>query len=152
MVELPEMFSPQSMAHVLRTLISRDLVPVITHPERNPELQRTPSLLREWIDLGCLGQVTAQSLTGRFGKRAGAAGWDFVRSGCIQFVASDAHDIRHRPPRLDEARATLARQLGEVFAQCLTTEYPLALIENREVPVDDFAGQLRRRKWYQFWR
>ena len=152
MVELPEMFSPASMEQALTRLMRIDLVPVITHPERNPVLQRTPSLLRQWIDLGCRGQVTAQSLTGRFGRSAGKAGWSFLRSGCIHFVASDGHDVHHRPPRLDQARDALSRQVGEDAAQHLTTEYPRALIENREVPADALADRLTRRKWYHFWR
>jgi protein-tyrosine phosphatase len=43
MVELPEMFSPDSIARVLRSLSSQDMLPVITHPERNPVLQRSLS-------------------------------------------------------------------------------------------------------------
>src|ERR1051325_7668302 len=96
MVELPEMFSPSSMERALRQLYSKGIIPVITHLERNPVLQRSPASLRQWVDRGgCLAQVTAQSLTGRFGTRAKSAAWQFLRSGHIHFVASDCHDVTH---------------------------------------------------------
>jgi protein-tyrosine phosphatase len=43
-------------------------VPVITHPERNPILRGSQQRLQKWIEMGCLLQVAAQSLTDRFGK------------------------------------------------------------------------------------
>ena len=151
MVELPEMFSPASIEHALRQLLSAGMIPVVTHPERNPVLQRSPEPLHRWIDFGCLAQVTAQSLTGRFGGRAKRSAWQFLRSGQIHFVASDAHDTVHRPPCLDEARDLLHREIGEYFTRCLLVDYPLAVIGNREPPMDAISAP-EPRKWYTFWR
>lgn len=152
MVELPEMFSPASMEQVLGQLISTGMIPVITHPERNPVLHRSPDALHPWVDQGCLAQVTAQSLTGWFGGSTKQLAWRFVRSGHIHFVASDGHDIRNRPPRLDEARDLLNQEIGEPLTYCLTIEHPLAVIEDREAPMDAFSRPLQPRKWYRFWR
>ena len=89
MVELPEMFSPVAMDQALWQLSSKGILPVITHPERNPVLLRSPEVLQGWVNRGCFAQVTAQSLTGRFGKRAKEAAWRFLRAGAIHIVASD---------------------------------------------------------------
>jgi protein-tyrosine phosphatase len=152
MVELPEMFSSASMERVLHQLSSKGIIPVITHPERNPVLQRSPDSLRGWVDQGCLAQVTAQSLTGRFGRSAKRAAWGLLRTGHIHFVASDGHDTKLRPPRLDEARDLLNREIGEFLTRCLTFDHPQAVIENREASMDAVGFPLQPRNWYQFWR
>ena len=151
MVELPETFSPVSMDQALWQLSSKGMLPVVTHPERNPVLQRSPEVLQRWVDRGCLAQVTAQSLTGRFGKSARTAAWRFLRAGNIHFAASDAHDTRHRPPRLDEARDLLIQEIGEFLTDCLTVEHPRAVIENRDVSME-MSIEPAPRKWYHWWR
>ena len=45
---------------------------IVTHPERYTVLYQRPNMLADWIRKGCLVQVTASSLYGRFGKLAEA--------------------------------------------------------------------------------
>jgi len=150
MVELPEMFSPASMDHALQQLWAKGMIPVVTHPERNPVLQRSPQVLQDWVDRGYLAQVTAQSFTGRFGNRAKSAAWKFLRAGNIHFVASDAHDDAHRPPCLDEAYHLLTTEIGEIPARCLFLDHPQAVIDNRDAPME-LVLDPPQRKWYQWW-
>ena len=56
------------MSQVLAALLDRGLIPILTHPERHEFLNRLPAEFEEWIGMGCLVQLTAQSLLGRFGK------------------------------------------------------------------------------------
>ena len=151
MVELPEMFNPDSMGHVLRSLSAQGMLPVITHPERNPVLQRSPAAIEEWIDSGCPIQITAQSLTGRFGQRARQCAWQLLRSGHVHFVASDAHDTADRPPRLDIVHDLLRKEIGESVTQLLLVDHPQAAIDNRDDPMDAVLIP-QPRKWYQIWR
>ena len=51
-------------------MIRNEITPVITHPERNALLMGRVNELVQWVRFGCLIQVTAQSFTGRFGKKA----------------------------------------------------------------------------------
>jgi protein-tyrosine phosphatase len=148
LVELPEMFNPGSIDEVLRQLSTKEMLPVITHPERNPVLQRSPEVLERWVECGCLAQVTAQSLTGRFGSHAKSAAWRFLRSGHIHFVASDGHDTAYRPPRLDQAEGLLSKEMGALFTRCLTLDHPQAVIENRTFALDTIPTR-KPRKWYQ---
>ena len=151
MVELPEMFSPDSIARVLRSLSSQDMLPVITHPERNPVLQRSPLKIEHWIDSGSLVQITAQSLTGRFGQRARQYAWQLLRSGHVHFVASDAHDTTDRFPRLDIVHDLLRKEIGESLTRRLLVDHPRAAIDNRDDPMDTGLAP-QPRKWYQIWR
>lgn len=146
MVELPEMFSPAAIDQVLLLLLAEGMVPIITHPERNAVLQRMPEALDNWLADGCLTQVTGQSMTGNFGRRAKEFSWRFLRSGKVHFVASDAHDGRIRPPRLDRVRALLVREIGEYSAARLTDEHPRAVIEN-DAPPPAIAAERKPRLW-----
>src|SRR5262249_6680108 len=57
LVEFPDN-SLTGMAEVLRTLLSRGLVPIMTHPERQLKLREIPAEFLDWVQQGCLVQVT----------------------------------------------------------------------------------------------
>lgn len=70
MVELPDLANPVSITPILRHLTEAAITPIITHPERHDLVRRSHQSMRDWIVSGCLLQITAASLTGRFGVRA----------------------------------------------------------------------------------
>lgn len=153
LIEFSDMIIPPGTEAIFREFLAGGIVPVITHPERNPLLQESLGRIRQWIDLGCIMQVTAQSLTDRFGKKARNAAWEMLHENMVHVLASDAHDTKHRPPRLDEARATLTQELGEDVASLLLEENPRSILESRgawgpELP----QRRVRRRSWFQFWK
>jgi len=155
MVEFAEFFIPPSTENVFQEFADRGLTPVITHPERNAVLRESSARLERWIHSGCVLQITAQSLTDRFGKEAQTAAWNWLRKGMVHVIASDAHDTVHRPPRLDLAHAMLTGKLGADVADLLLTINPGAILRGEYVsPVTsaDFAGGGSSRKWFQFWR
>lgn len=93
--------------------------PVLAHPERNKSIMRNPELLQPFLAAGCLLQVTAASLTGGFGDAAERVALQLLDAGQITFVASDAHNLKSRQPRLSGARALVAARMGEAVAQQL---------------------------------
>ena len=68
MVEFDFQGIPYHAEDVLFQMIMHGIIPIITHPERNLEIARSPNRYYEIIKMGCLGQVTAMSLTGGFGR------------------------------------------------------------------------------------
>ena len=94
-------------------MLRREITPVITHPERNALLMGRVNELVEWVRFGCLIQVTAQSFTGRFGKKAQEGCKRLMRQNMVHFVASDAHDTEWRPPDLRGARQIVSSEYGE---------------------------------------
>jgi protein-tyrosine phosphatase len=151
MVELPDMFHATAMDEVLRQLTQKGLICVVTHPERNPVLQRSPDILARWVRGGCRAQLTAMSLTGGFGPGSRAAAWQFLRAGNVHFVASDAHDIQYRPPHLDMARDLLDQEIGTEIATLLVEDHPRCVIECRDIPMD-VIPPVPERKWFEFWK
>ncbi|MBI3995692.1 MAG: capsular biosynthesis protein, partial [Nitrospirae bacterium] len=101
--EFPHDLIPPGSDRLVGALRERGRVPVITHPERNLDLQRQPEKLEPFIKMGCLVQITAMSLTGEFGPRARAVAERYLKDGWAHLIATDAHDVGKRPPILSRA-------------------------------------------------
>jgi protein-tyrosine phosphatase len=150
LVEFPDT-SLRGFGQALETLMARGLTLIMTHPERQPDLQKLNGDFVEWVGLGCLVQLTGQSLLGRFGKKAEESAWEMIDRGVAHFVASDAHGVRDRNPRLDEAFAAVERRAGRETAETLFLRNPGAVLAGKPLPAP-FAGAPRRRPWYQLFR
>jgi protein-tyrosine phosphatase len=131
-------------------MLTAGLQPIVTHPERNPLLQKRLPELELWVQRGCLIQVTAQSLLGRFGKSAKSVSEELMRRSLVHFLASDAHDCQHRPPLLDEVWRLTAKQYGEDTARRLLEENPRAALTGAEVSLDEV--EIRKKSWFSVFR
>lgn len=153
LVEFSDLVIFKNSTEVLRSLVERGMTPVVTHPERNPLLRQRLELLREWIGLGCLMQVTADSLDGKWGQSAKKFAGTMLEADLVHFLASDAHDAVKRTPRLEEAFAAIADQYGEGRARRLLIENPGAAVAGDPLP-EASAEEPRAasRPWYAFWR
>ena len=100
-------------------LMKKKIRPVLAHPERNKSIMRDPDLLKPLLQTGCLLQVTAGSLTGQFGSKAQKVALQLLEQDHISFVATDAHNIKARPPILSEAHALVSRLKGVQYADRL---------------------------------
>jgi protein-tyrosine phosphatase len=110
--------------------------PVIAHPERNAVFQAKPDLLASLVRLGAKTQVTAGSLLGDFGPEAKEAAFGWIAAGMVHAVASDAHNIKKRPPRMTPAFAAVRDTAGETIASALFRDNPRAIVEGRGLPFD----------------
>jgi protein-tyrosine phosphatase len=151
LVECPDLHVGPHTEGVLERLIAAGLVPIVTHPERNPVLQRELGRVEAWVNLGCLVQVTALAVTGGFGRRAFAACHRLLGRGMAHVVASDAHDPVRRNTRLDEAREAIRARYGEEAAELLFTANPEAIVAGAEVARgrQPFGAKA---PWWQFWK
>jgi protein-tyrosine phosphatase len=109
---------------VIRALAGRGVRSIIAHPERLRLVSTRPSLVQSWVEAGAVLQVTAASLAGRFGATAEKVAWDLVAAGMVALVASDAHGVRHRSPRLTEVIDLLSKRHGEALARRVCLENP----------------------------
>lgn len=135
----------RGFGQALETLLGRGLLPIMTHPERHPDLQKINADFLQWIEIGCLVQITAQSLVGRFGTSAEESAWEMLSRGLAHFVASDAHGVQDRTPRLDEAFSAVARRCGAVTAETVFVLNPQAVLAGGKIR----GGIPKRRPWYR---
>ena len=128
---------------VIFELLAAGIVPLIAHPERYEAVQRDPERLAGLLRQGALAQLVAGSLLGMQGRRAQRCAERLLRRGLITCIASDAHDLRRRPPRLIRALERSARLLPAGRLQALTLDCPLALISNQVQPLASVARSVR---------
>ena len=134
LVEFPDQVHIPVYNEVLFRLMSRGIVPIITHPERNETLKEKPETVLDWVHAGCLVQVTAASYLGRFGKRSQTLARDLTRSNLVHFVASDAHNVRTRRPAMADAFQVLKNDFGQQTAERLCMRNPEAVFFGRPLP------------------
>ena len=152
LVECPNFRVGPETETVLGRLLDTGLIPVVTHPERNPVLQRDMERLSAWVNLGCLIQVTALSITGGFGRSAHTSAVQLLKRGIVHFVASDAHDPVHRTPRLTDAFAQVAKLCGNEVARTLFFTNPMDALKGIPIAIKQEAAPEARRKWWSVWR
>jgi protein-tyrosine phosphatase len=134
LVEFPNEAISRNTTEVFFRLALAGLTSIITHPERNQVLTRHPELMAEWIRAGCYVQVTAASLTGRFGKIAERCAHELLYRNWVHFIATDAHDVSSRPPRLREAYDLVSMRYGRETAERLCVENPRAAFYGQPMP------------------
>ncbi|MFQ6078444.1 MAG: tyrosine-protein phosphatase, partial [Thermodesulfobacteriota bacterium] len=135
LLEFPFMGIPYGAEEVLHQLISTGIIPIISHPERNVEVNQNPKRYHEIIRMGCLGQVTAMSLTDGFGPGSKRLAERLLSKGLIHIIASDAHSTDGRPPVLSPAARAAAKIVGEKEALRMVTDHPQAILEGRRPDV-----------------
>jgi protein-tyrosine phosphatase len=155
LVEFGEHFIPDQIDNAFYEIECAGLIPILTHPERNPVFVRKPELLNRWVKRGCLVQVTAKSYTGGFGSTAQRFAELWLEQNLINFFASDAHDLKYRPPILSQCYEKVKAARGPELADLLLTKNPEAVINGHPLPPGpepvDFQAP-KKRGWFSFLR
>lgn len=136
-IEFPFQGIPYRTEEILFQLLGRGIIPIITHPERNLEISQRPQRYYEMIRKGCLGQVTAMSLTGEFGHGIKRIAEKLLSHRLLHFIGSDAHSVNGRPPILSSAVRAVKKILGKEEARRMVTDYPRAILEGKRPDVPE---------------
>lgn len=119
LVEFVPNVSLKEMEFALELLRRQGYAPVLAHVERYKCLFRENNLakIKENYNVRC--QINANSVLSkqRYFRARKIRSW-FERN-LIDFVASDAHDLRYRPFRMRAAYARLAKEYGREYANQL---------------------------------
>ena len=133
-----------SIAILLKSLKKQGLVGILSHPERNRGIIKNPDVMWDVIEAGGLLQITAASLTGAFGSSCREIAELAVDEGLIHFIASDAHDTKHRPFGMREAYDTICDMADEKLADLVCCENPARVFEGDDVKGGLVGKQARR--------
>ena len=134
LVELSNYSIPVQIAETFQKLLGIGITPILTHPERNPILQRAPQQILQWVEVGCAVQVTASALTGAWGEMAWQIAQWLLKRDAVHFLATDAHDTKRRPPVLSDGRDEVAELCGADVARALVEENPGAVVRGQVLP------------------
>lgn len=149
LVECPFAVHAPDFDAILLYLKSKGHRILLAHPERSPLFQRDPRRLEALVATGMLASITAGSLIGSFGRDVRRFAMRLTADGLVHNVASDAHDVRRRPPGIagEIAEAGL-EDLTDWFAQGV----PHAILSGeaipaRPVPASHNRPKLQKMRW-----
>ena len=147
LVEFPHEVLPSGIDQLLYSIQVAGAVPIITHPERQSEVQRKPEVVFKWVTQGNLVQVTAASITGELGKTAKACSHSLLQGGLVHIIASDAHSSTWRAPGLSKAKKVVAEMLSPAQAEEMVTVLPQKVIDGDyiEIPEPEDFQPLKRK-------
>ncbi|MDX3774067.1 hypothetical protein QE250_08090 [Chromatiaceae bacterium AAb-1] len=119
LLELPHSHIPAGTDKLISWLLRHNILPMIAHPERNRELQASPQKIVPFISAGCLFQLTAAAITGEMGEKPQLLATTWLDQKLFYIVASDAHSVQRRPPRMAQAYQIVRQSAGEEYAEQL---------------------------------
>ncbi len=131
--EPPHHVVPPGVMQLCKGIMNAGYMPVLTHPERLTWIEKNYKLICALDELGVVVQITAGSITGTFGKRSQYWSERMLDEGRVDIIASDAHNIRSRPPGLSRARDVVAKRLGEAAATLMVKVNPDCILQNLPV-------------------
>lgn len=150
LVEFADQGLPANMGRALDELLDAGITPIITHPERTICLQRRKDLIGVWVRRGSLVQITAQSFLGRFGRTAKAIAEELMAEDLVHVVASDGHDVRHRPPVLQPSYEYMQKRWGACRATQVFIETPQRILQGEPIKLKKGRRTGELRLWFRF--
>ncbi|MGD8369367.1 MAG: hypothetical protein PVG78_17140 [Desulfobacterales bacterium] len=152
LVEFPFQTLPAGWSRELFQLNLEGITPIVVHPERIFEFQKRFDLFFDLVDMGCLIQVTAMSVTGELGDPAMRCAHQLLKQRLVHLIASDAHSAQDRPPALAagvEAAAQILDSRSEALEMVIGR--PEAIINGRTISVPE-PVKAENKKWWSFFQ
>ena len=103
-------------------MVRSGYIPIIAHPERYGAFRRDKALIDEVLQMGALIQLNAGSIMGRGSYRTTLFCNRLLKARKVHFVASDAHNLTNRSPRLEECWKKVSKRWGKEYARQLFYE------------------------------
>jgi protein-tyrosine phosphatase len=133
LLEFPADYIYAHSKDLIFKILTEGFIPIISHAERNSEIQRSPAMLRDLVKAGALCQVNAGSLRGDFGNAARQCAFELIRGNLVHVIATDAHDLESRKPELAYVPALLS-QVDPAKIDLYLNGIPAAIIADEAVP------------------
>lgn len=128
LLEFPYGLLPVGTEKLARWLLAQKIRPLIAHPERNKVIMQNVEKIAPFVEMGCLLQVTAASVIGDFGPAAQDSVALMLERSWVSVIATDAHNLTHRAPKLTLARNYLLERFGQEWADELTCLMPAKIL------------------------
>lgn len=119
---------------------------LFAHPERIRYFQDDVRRYEELVRVGAYGQITTGSILGDFGSTAREFSEELLRKGLVHVLASDAHNVRGRPPLLTPALQAITPLVGERFARSMADQIPRALLAGEPPVVPEVEAHASRQQ------
>ncbi len=144
-VEFPSDAVPRYAKQLLFDIQLEGYQPIIVHPERNKQIIQHPDILYNLVSKGAFTQITAASLTGRFGKNVQKFTHQLIEANQAHLIASDAHNTESRGFCMTDAYEEIRENYGEsmVYLFAENAEY----VVNGENLASDSPSRVKKKKF-----
>jgi protein-tyrosine phosphatase len=130
LVEPPHHVAPPRLEDLFFSLLVAGYVPILTHPERLTWIEAHYETVQRLAQAGVWMQLTAGSVGGAFGRRPRYWSERMLDEGLVHILATDAHDLKRRPPKLGAGRDAAALRVGDAEAEHLVVTRPQGVLDN----------------------
>ena len=142
---------PQIQRQVLFALKMSGVTPIIAHPERYKPVQDSLNIVEDWLNSGCLIQVDAGSILGKFGEKSRKCSEIIIKKHWCHIIGSDAHNNGRRNFCLGEVIKKLKNNLAQEYINDMINENPKAVIKGNPIIIDfEYEPLEKNSKFFQF--
>jgi protein-tyrosine phosphatase len=132
LIELPLSTTVNYLDHILFTLQSLSIKPIIAHPERYKCVQDDPDLVQEFIDKGALIQCNYGSILDLYGKNAKQVVKTLLKRNQVDFLGSDCHKEKTIYTIIPKAVKKIKKIIGDDAFYKISTENPKKVLNNEK--------------------
>lgn len=122
--------APPQFESSVFNIMAAGFQPIITHPERLVWIEQHYETFVVLAKRGVWMQITAGAILGKFGKRARYWSDRMLDEGLVHLVASDAHTVNMRSPKMSEAMSKVAAAVGAEEARRMVIDRPQAILDD----------------------
>ncbi len=116
-----------------KTVLSKNMIPIIAHPERFECVQTSYRLVEYLLKQGVLFQLNKGSILGEYGNRVKETALDLLENHVYSFIGSDAHRSNRRNSKMNEAYAFIRYYFGEQYIENLFYRNPKNMIDGIDI-------------------
>jgi len=131
LLEFPHNHIPPGSEKLVKYLLNQGIRPMIAHPERNKDVMHDLKKITQFLELGCLLQITAASIAGNFGKNCHETAKELLIRNWVSVIATDAHNEINRPPDLKQGYKAAELLVGADKAHELVYDMPLSIVQSQ---------------------
>jgi protein-tyrosine phosphatase len=136
----------------VKALRAAGVYTILAHPEKEAEFLHGDGLLESLIDVDCLVQVSASSVTDPKTPEDARALRGWFNRGMVHLLASDGHSPKRRPPRMAAAHREMCRWIGPLAADRIAGTNGMAILNGQRLRTT--RPLARSRSWFSLshWR
>ncbi len=133
LIEFFRSVSRTALRNAVLMVKSAGLTPVLAHVERYYELFNHPEAVPELKKLGALIQVNVSTILGSSGAAEKRFARNLLKAECVDFLATDAHNIDSRAPLVQRALRKLYKKYDRAYVRRISYENTCRLLMHQDV-------------------
>ena len=133
--ELPMEEEPECLFKCIYTLMKNKVVPILSHPEKCPYIQKEPDLLYELAAKGVYIQSDYGSIIGENGTRAKILVEKMLENNLVHFLGSNVHSENTIYKFIPEILEILEDKIGKERLSEMTTKNPELVLRNKKINI-----------------